>query len=115
MVQIVVSLFVKQLSLHIKVISFFLFLHLTFSVLEDETENTSKWKESLLARTLSRRSANLMQLVYGQPSTKIDGVDLEENDDSEANSSDEDFFIPKGQKKVHICCRHDLCACLLRL
>jgi hypothetical protein len=98
----------KQLSLHIKVISFFCFCICFFSVLEDEFENTSKWKESLLARTQSRRSANLMQLVYGLPSTKLGGVALEENDDSEANSSDDEFFIPKGQK-VHIRCMHGSC------
>ncbi|XP_066393288.1 uncharacterized protein [Miscanthus floridulus] len=67
---------------------------------EDEIESTSKWKESLLARTLSRRSANLMQLVYGLPSTKLGGVALEENDEIEANSSDDEFFIPKGQKQA---------------
>ncbi|XP_062211159.1 ribosome biogenesis protein bms1-like [Phragmites australis] len=66
---------------------------------DDETENTSKWKESLLARTLSRRSANLMQLVYGQPSSKLDSAASGANDSSEADSSDEEFFIPKGQKK----------------
>lgn len=65
---------------------------------EDELENTSKWKESLLARTMSRRSDNLMQIVYGLPSTKLGGV-AEENDDSEANSSDDEFFRPKGQKQ----------------
>ncbi|CAL4914250.1 unnamed protein product [Urochloa decumbens] len=65
---------------------------------DDETENTSKWKEPLLARTLSRRSASLMQRVYGQPPTKLD-MAPEENDGSEANSSDEEFFVPKGQRK----------------
>ncbi|KAM0867214.1 hypothetical protein ACQ4PT_042141 [Festuca glaucescens] len=60
---------------------------------DDEAENTSKWKKSLLARTLSRRSASLMQLVYGKPSTELD------NDNSKEDSSDEEFFIPKGQKK----------------
>ncbi|KAG2541016.1 ribosome biogenesis protein bms1-like [Panicum virgatum] len=64
---------------------------------DDETENTSKWKESLLA-TLSQRSASLMQLVY-EPSAKIGSVASEENDDTEANSSDDEFFVPKGQKK----------------
>ncbi|KAF8728587.1 hypothetical protein HU200_017852 [Digitaria exilis] len=67
---------------------------------DDETENTSKWKESLLARTLSRRSTSLMQLVYGQSLTKLDSVASEENDDSEASGSEEEFFVPKGQKKV---------------
>jgi len=50
-----------------------------------------------------------MQLVYGLPSTKLGGGALEENDDGEANSSDDEFFIPKGQK-VHIRCTHDSCA-----
>lgn len=60
---------------------------------DDGTENTSKWKKSLLARTLSRRSASLMQLVYGKPSTELD------NGNNGEDSSDEEFFIPKGQKK----------------
>lgn len=46
-----------------------------------------------------------MQLVYGLPSTKLGGV-AEENDDSEANGSDDEFFRPKGQKQVHIRCMH---------
>ncbi|XP_047090404.1 ribosome biogenesis protein BMS1 homolog [Lolium rigidum] len=58
---------------------------------DDQAENTSKWKKSLLART--KRSASLMQLVYGKPSTELD------NDNSKEDSSDEEFFIPKGQKK----------------
>uniref|UniRef100_A0A0E0KDB8 Bms1-type G domain-containing protein n=1 Tax=Oryza punctata TaxID=4537 RepID=A0A0E0KDB8_ORYPU len=66
---------------------------------DDETENNSKWKESLLARTLSRRSANLMQLVYGQVSKKPDSITSEGKDSSAEESSDEDFFVPKGQKK----------------
>ena len=77
-----------------------------FTILADETENTSKWKESLLA-TLSQRSASLMQLVY-EPSAKIGSVASEENDDTEANSSDDEFFVPKGQKKVQFCCLHGL-------
>ncbi|KAF0913694.1 hypothetical protein E2562_023783 [Oryza meyeriana var. granulata] len=66
---------------------------------DDETENNSKWKESLLARTLSRQSANLMQLVYGQASKKLDSRTSEGNDSSAEESSDEEFFVPKGQKK----------------
>ncbi|XBH85157.1 hypothetical protein VPH35_073148 [Triticum aestivum] len=60
---------------------------------DDGTENTSKWKKSLLARTLARRSASLMQLVYGQASAELD------NDSGEEGSSDEEIFVPKGQKK----------------
>jgi ribosome biogenesis protein BMS1 len=81
-------------------------LFLYFAILDDETENTSKWKESLLA-TLSRRSASLMQRVY-EPSVKLDSVVSKENDDTEANSSDDEFFVPKGQKKVQVCCLHGL-------
>ncbi|XP_062215688.1 uncharacterized protein LOC133916163 [Phragmites australis] len=66
---------------------------------DGESENASKWKESLLARTLSRRSANIMQLVYGQSSSKLDTVSSEASDGSEEDSSDEEFFVPKGQKK----------------
>uniref|UniRef100_A0A0D9VTN9 Bms1-type G domain-containing protein n=1 Tax=Leersia perrieri TaxID=77586 RepID=A0A0D9VTN9_9ORYZ len=66
---------------------------------DDETGNNSKWKESLLARTLSRRSANLMQLVYGQASTKLDNIRSGGNDSDAEESSDEDFFFPKGHKK----------------
>ena len=80
-------------------------MFLYFAILDDETENTSKWKESFLA-TLSRRSASLMQRVY-QPSPKLGSVASEENDD-EANSSDDEFFVPKGQKKVPVCCLHGL-------
>ncbi|XP_044363423.1 ribosome biogenesis protein BMS1 homolog isoform X2 [Triticum aestivum] len=60
---------------------------------DDGAENTSKWKKSLLARTLARRSASLMQLVYGQASAELD------NDSGEEDSSDEEIFVPKGQKK----------------
>ncbi len=40
-----------------------------------------------------------MQLVYGQASKKLD----EGNDSSAEESSDEEFFVPKGQKKVMMC------------
>ncbi|GJN02820.1 hypothetical protein PR202_ga20206 [Eleusine coracana subsp. coracana] len=65
---------------------------------DGESENASKWKESLLARTLSSRSANLMQLVYGQQSSKLEGMVSKDNS-GETDSSDEEFFVPKGQKK----------------
>jgi hypothetical protein len=42
-----------------------------------------------------------MQLVYGKPSTELD------NDNSREDSSDEEFFVPKGQKKVTVCCMQD--------
>lgn len=66
-----------------------------FWLLGDENANSSKWKESLIARTLARKSVNLMQLVYGQPvSNQASAVP----DSSESEGSDdEDFFKPKGQ------------------
>ena len=76
-------------------------LILTFAILDDGAENTSKWKKSLLARTQSKRSASLMQLVYGKPSTEVD------NDSNREDSSDEEIFVPKGQKKVTVCCMQD--------
>ncbi|XP_006651345.1 ribosome biogenesis protein bms1 [Oryza brachyantha] len=66
---------------------------------DDETENNAKWKKSLLARTQSRRIANLMRLVYGQATTKLGSTTSERNDSSAEESSDEEFFVPKGQKK----------------
>ncbi|XP_078159429.1 P-loop containing nucleoside triphosphate hydrolases superfamily protein [Carex rostrata] len=61
----------------------------------DENANSSKWKESLIATTLARKSVNLMQLVYGQTvSNQASAV----SDSSESEGSDdEDFFKPKGQ------------------
>ncbi|TVU47165.1 hypothetical protein EJB05_06753 [Eragrostis curvula] len=66
---------------------------------DGESENASKWKESLLARALSSRSANLMQLVYGQASSKLDSA-VSKDDGNETDSSDEEFFVPKGQKQA---------------
>jgi ribosome biogenesis protein BMS1 len=73
-----------------------------FATLDGVGENASKWKESLLARTLASRSANLMQLVYGEQSSKLEGLVSKDNG-NETDSSDEEFFIPKGQK-VKLCC-----------
>ncbi|KAJ0013539.1 hypothetical protein Pint_19535 [Pistacia integerrima] len=60
--------------------------------------NISKWKESLLERTVSRQNINLMQLVYGKSAstsaTSSNGV----QDSSEDEESDDDeFFRPKGE------------------
>jgi ribosome biogenesis protein BMS1 len=74
-----------------------------FATLDGVGENASKWKESLLARTLASRSANLMQLVYGQQSSKLEGLVSKDNG-NETDSSDEEFFVPKGLKKVKLCC-----------
>lgn len=56
--------------------------------------NSSKWKESLLERTVSRQHVNLMKHVYGK-STQTSTTSRDEGDDEE---SDEDhFFRPKGE------------------
>ncbi|KAJ8774790.1 hypothetical protein K2173_017236 [Erythroxylum novogranatense] len=65
---------------------------------EDDMGNDSKWKESLVERTLSRQNISLMQHVYGKPSSfsatpmnrNQDGGDGEESDGDE-------FFKPKGE------------------
>ncbi|CAL9776169.1 unnamed protein product [Musa acuminata subsp. burmannicoides] len=65
---------------------------------EDEGENVSKWKESLLAKTVSRQNGNLMQLVYGRNVTASTTTSQEAHDSSESDDSDEDFFMPKGER-----------------
>lgn len=58
----------------------------------------SKWKESLLAKTVSRQNGNLMQLVYGRNVTASTTTSQEAHDSSESDDSDEDFFMPKGER-----------------
>lgn len=61
-----------------------------------EIGSASKWKESLIARTQSRRNTNLMQLVYGESTSKAEGIqDAQSSSDSENNDDDDDFFKPK--------------------
>lgn len=58
--------------------------------------NISKWKESLAERTTSRKTINLMQLVYGNSTSAAKAN--ENHDSSEDEDSDgEDFFKPKGE------------------
>ncbi|KAK9153091.1 hypothetical protein Sjap_000571 [Stephania japonica] len=61
--------------------------------------NASKWKESLVERTLSRPGMNLKQLVYGKPDSKSISTIEEAYDSSE--ESDDEFFKPKGESKKH--------------
>ena len=56
--------------------------------------NISRWKESLIERTISRQTINLMQLVYGK-STKPTLLN-EEQDSSDDEESGDEFFKPKG-------------------
>ncbi|XP_042035719.1 ribosome biogenesis protein bms1-like [Salvia splendens] len=62
---------------------------------EDEMGNISKWKESLLERTSSRRNINLEQLVYGTSGSKSS----DDMKDAVEEESDEEFFKPKGEGK----------------
>ncbi|KAJ0969389.1 hypothetical protein J5N97_022266 [Dioscorea zingiberensis] len=69
-------------------------------------EHNSKWKESLISRTMSRRNSNLMQLVYGPAES---AVSLEEPNNSESDDSDdEDFFKPKGEMEKKL--NHKSCS-----
>ncbi|KAM0001370.1 putative ribosome biogenesis protein Bms1/Tsr1 [Helianthus debilis subsp. tardiflorus] len=62
--------------------------------------NASKWKESLVERTISGKTTNLMQLVYGKSETKPDDSSHEDID-ADASDDDDEFFKPKseGNKK----------------
>ncbi|KAK6930443.1 AARP2CN [Dillenia turbinata] len=65
---------------------------------EDEMGNASKWKESLLQRTSSRQSANLMQLVYGIAKSKSPtSVGSKQQGSSEDDESDDEIIRPKGE------------------
>ncbi|ONH90682.1 hypothetical protein PRUPE_8G069100 [Prunus persica] len=64
---------------------------------DDEIGNIAKWKESLVERTSSRQTINLMQLVYGK-STSMPTTSINEHDSSVDDESDgDDFFKPKGE------------------
>ncbi|XP_010242134.1 PREDICTED: ribosome biogenesis protein BMS1 homolog [Nelumbo nucifera] len=67
---------------------------------DDEMGNASKWKESLMERTVLRQTTNLMQLVYGKSTLKSTTSVAEEQGDGEDElSEDDDFFKPKGEGK----------------
>lgn len=56
----------------------------------------SKWKESLIARARMRQNINLMQLVYGDSSSKlVTPARVTEGDSSE--DSDDDILVPKAE------------------
>jgi ribosome biogenesis protein BMS1 len=62
--------------------------------------NISKWKESLMERTVLRQNTNLMQLVYGKATSTSTKTLNEAQDSSDNEESDgEDFFKPKGEGK----------------
>nr|KYP66001.1 hypothetical protein KK1_012279 [Cajanus cajan] len=65
---------------------------------EDDASNTSKWKESLAERTLSRKTPSLMQLVYGESTISSTTINREK-DNSGDEESDDDFFKPIEEVK----------------
>ncbi|GAB2267099.1 Glycoside hydrolase 2 (Mannanase, beta-galactosidase) [Dionaea muscipula] len=69
---------------------------------EEVMGNVSKWRETLLERTLSRQNTNLMQLVYGKSTSKPepDASEAQESTDDE-ESEDDEFFKPKGEGSKH--------------
>ncbi|KAF6149025.1 hypothetical protein GIB67_030492 [Kingdonia uniflora] len=64
---------------------------------EDEIENVSKWKESLVERTLSGQNTNLMQLVYGKSVSNSTSSTDEAHCSEDEESDGEKFFQPKGE------------------
>ncbi|KAK4598333.1 hypothetical protein RGQ29_015700 [Quercus rubra] len=70
---------------------------------EDDMGNISKWKESLMERTVSRQNTNLMQLVYGK-STSASTTAMDEAQDSSGDeeSDGDEFFKPKGEGKKNL-------------
>ncbi|KAI3983961.1 hypothetical protein MKX01_035088, partial [Papaver californicum] len=63
---------------------------------DDGLGNASKWKESLIERTMSRKGANLMELVYGKYTRKSTTSTAEGHGSSEDEESDDgEFFYPK--------------------
>ncbi|KAK0608744.1 hypothetical protein LWI29_035324 [Acer saccharum] len=66
--------------------------------IDDGMGNISKWKESLLERTVLRQSTNLMQLVYGKSvSTSAASFDEAQDSSEDEGSEDDEFFKPKGE------------------
>ncbi|KAB1219440.1 Ribosome biogenesis protein bms1 [Morella rubra] len=71
--------------------------------IDDDMGNISKWKESLMERTVSRQNTNLMQLVYGKSTSTPTTTLNEAHDSSEDEESDgDDFFKPKGEGKKNL-------------
>lgn len=64
--------------------------------------DTSKWKESLISRTISKRKINLMQLVYGHStstSTSMSFHDLAEDSDCDSSDEEEVFKLKRNSEK----------------
>uniref|UniRef100_A0A803LZZ4 Bms1-type G domain-containing protein n=1 Tax=Chenopodium quinoa TaxID=63459 RepID=A0A803LZZ4_CHEQI len=67
------------------------------AVVDEDIGNASKWKDSLLERTVSRQNMNLMQIVYGKPIPNLASDIGESQGSSDDESEDDDFFKPKGE------------------
>ncbi|CBI17233.3 unnamed protein product, partial [Vitis vinifera] len=65
----------------------------------DEMGNVSKWKESLVERTIPKQNTNLMRLVYGEESAShsTNSVDEAHHSSEDEESEDDEFFKPKGE------------------
>lgn len=61
--------------------------------------NVSRWKESLVERTIPKQNTNLMQLVYGEgpASRSTNSVDGAHHSSEDEGSEDDEFFKPKGE------------------
>ncbi|XP_010673096.1 uncharacterized protein LOC104889551 isoform X2 [Beta vulgaris subsp. vulgaris] len=64
---------------------------------EENMGNASRWRESLLERTVSRQNSNLMQLVYGSSMLDRTSDISEPHGGSDDEGEDDDFFKPKGE------------------
>lgn len=64
---------------------------------EEDMGNASRWKESLLERTVSRQNPSLMQVVYGKSESNLASDINEQKGSSDDESEDDDFFKPKGE------------------
>lgn len=67
--------------------------------------NVSKWKESLVERTIPKQNTNLMRLVYGEESAShsTNSVDEAHHSSEDEESEDDEFFKPKGEGNK-VCC-----------
>lgn len=69
---------------------------------EGKMGDTSKWKESLISRTISKRKINLMQLVYGHStstSTSMSFHELAEDSDCDSSDEEEVFKLKRNSEK----------------
>ncbi|KAH9611759.1 hypothetical protein KSS87_009023 [Heliosperma pusillum] len=63
----------------------------------DGAGNDSRWKDSLLERTVSRQNNNLMQIVYGKSTSSLT-PGISETQTSSDDEGGDDFFRPKGER-----------------